>query len=143
MTRRAPLFLAAALFTLVLAGVGWRIVRPKPVITPERVRLIQEGMTQREVEALLGGPPGDYAGGYSVHYRRGGVGDDDSNFSDGTNWWGREGMIQVQFNAEGRVEDWGYYSANSERRLGFWAQLRAMLPVGAKRNQHGWVAAHW
>jgi hypothetical protein len=143
MIRRTPVFLAAFVFILVVSGVGWRIVRPKPVITPERVRLIEEGMTRSEVEALLGGPPGDYSGGYMVNYSRGSVGEDDSNFSVGTNWWGREGMVQVQFNQEGRAEDWGYYQAHSVNRVDFWGKLRDVVPFGAKRNRHGWVAAHW
>ena len=149
MTKRTLVVLAALILILAPLALNpsfratWFPFMPEPVITLERALSIQRGMTEAEVRAILGGPAGDYAGNAVVTYSRGGVGADETMYYEGTNWWGIQGMIQVQFNQEGRVEDWGYYYANSEQRIGFWGELRAMLPFGAKRNHHGWVAAHW
>ena len=45
---------------LVLACFLVLGVKPKHRITQESARLIRSGMTETEVEALLGRPPGDY-----------------------------------------------------------------------------------
>jgi len=53
---------------LVLALLPWLYRRPHPQITVENFRKIKHGMTQQEVESILGGPPGDYASGVQVQY---------------------------------------------------------------------------
>jgi hypothetical protein len=64
---------------------------------------IKPGMTQRQVESILGGPPGEYNSGQreiviglAGHNR----------YSDGSrveDWGGEDGVIQVTFDAQGRV----------------------------------------
>jgi hypothetical protein len=142
MIRRRLAVLAAIVPVLAIGGVAWRFLTPEPTITEERARLIQSGMTESEVKAILG-PAGDYTHGAVVTYARGGVGDDVTGYSSGTNWWGTQGVIQVQFSADGLVESANYYPANSVRRVDFWSALKAIRPLGIKGNRHGWVAAHW
>ena len=100
-------------------------------------------MTASEVQAILGGPPGDYAGRVSVTYARGGVGADDSGYSKGTNWWGVRGVIQVHFDNECLAEDVGYYPACFDSRITCWDALRATLTLGTTSSRHRWVAADW
>jgi hypothetical protein len=113
MTRRRLAVLPALVFLLAIGWVGWHSFMPEPVITEERARLIQLGMTESEVQAILGGPAGDYTGDAVVTYARGGVGDDDTGYSKGTNWWGCQGVIQVQFSQGGLVESAAYYPAHA------------------------------
>jgi hypothetical protein len=134
---------AAFILVLVIGGVAWHFLAPEPVITEDRVQLIQPGMTEAEVRAILGGPAGDYARGAVVTYARGNVGADESGYYQGTNWWGSRGMIQVQFSTEGLVESASYYPANSATHMDFWDKLWARLTSGGKGNRHGWVAAAW
>jgi hypothetical protein len=75
----------------------------KPLLATENFQLIRMGMSQAEVEKLLGGPPGDYGhnvGGWTVMTLEGVGGppgsverrwNDDSNF------------FEVFFDADGRV----------------------------------------
>jgi hypothetical protein len=61
MTRRR-LFLFAALAALGVASTV-AFLWPRPRVTKESYERIKLGMTRPEVEALLGGPPGDYTSG--------------------------------------------------------------------------------
>src|SRR5262245_61422188 len=97
MTRRRLIALAVGVFALPIGWLAWQFLKPEPVITWERAELIQPGMTRSEVDAIVGVPPGDYTGGANVVYVRGSVGEDQSGFYRGTNWWGLKGVIQVQF----------------------------------------------
>jgi hypothetical protein len=57
--RRLRWLLALAGLAVLVAGVV--VLWPRPErITPEKVDRIHEGMSRAEVEAILGGPPGDY-----------------------------------------------------------------------------------
>jgi hypothetical protein len=143
MTPRRLLVLAAVALALSAGGLAWHLARPEPVITEERARSIQVGMTKAEVAALLGGPAGDYAANAVVTYLRGSVGGDATGYYQGTNWWGRGGMIQVQFSEEGRVESAAYYPAPFVRRLDFWERLRGGLTLAPQRNRHDWVPGGW
>jgi hypothetical protein len=62
--RRRILGGLAILLTLAAVGVGiqW-LLTPKHRITKESLELIKVGMTQSEVEDILGVPPGDYSHG--------------------------------------------------------------------------------
>jgi hypothetical protein len=55
-------YLVAALsLTLVLLGSFMALMMPRQCpVTHEAYSLVKEGMTQSEVHAILGGPPGDY-----------------------------------------------------------------------------------
>ncbi len=55
---------ALAAGVLVLLAVGAFVLRPRPSrATLENRGLLREGMTRAEVQAVLGGPPGDYRTG--------------------------------------------------------------------------------
>ncbi len=79
-------------------------------ITEANCDKIQEGMTQREVEAILGGPPGDYA--TRPYNREIGmiVGLHLQNAEDyvSKEWIGDEGIITIEFYKDGTVvwTDW-------------------------------------
>jgi hypothetical protein len=143
MTNRMLVVLATLTFVLPVVGAIWFRPAPRADVTAERARHIQTGMTARDVEAILGGPPGDYVVGAAVTYSRGGVGADESKFYEGTNWWGTQGVIQVQFSKAGLVEDANFYPAHSVRRVGLWDRPQADPPGAPPGIRHDWVAAYW
>ena len=68
---------------------------------------IQQGMTQRDVENIIGGPPGNYSGLISKY---------DSSIpltvvgsSTSKKWTGREGVIMVFFDQKARVMGGAFY----------------------------------
>jgi hypothetical protein len=61
MTRRRFLFLSLAAAVVALA-IGVWLLWPRTAITRENAEKIRLGMTLAEVEAILGGPPGNYTG---------------------------------------------------------------------------------
>ena len=62
----AVLFLAVGWVALVLVHDGWRRVHGAQ-FHGERFQDVKRGMTEAEVETLLGAPPGDYSTrGYSI-----------------------------------------------------------------------------
>jgi hypothetical protein len=98
---------AVAAVTGLTALAGWWMVTPPPYRISLRDRdRIQPGMTQAEVEAILGAPPGNYCTGdlVCVHW-----GNDLLHFgSDGPgcvdqSWAGDEGILKVRFLPEGTV----------------------------------------
>src|SRR5262245_53762819 len=109
-TNRMLVVLATATLVLPVVGAIWSRPAPQPVITAERARQIRPGMTASDVEAIPGGA--------AVTYSRGGVGADDSRYYEGTNWWGIQGVIQVQFSEAGLVEAAAFYPAHSVQRVG-------------------------
>ena len=142
MTRRRLMMIAFLLVLAIGVVVVWHLTRPEPVINVERARLIQTGMSEQQVTAILGGPPGDYTGDQIVTYSRGGVGADESGYYSGTNWWGLEGVVQVHFN-QGLVENVNYYPAKFARQVDPWQTIRSLVTLRGKRNRHDWVPAHW
>ena len=143
MTNRMLVVLATVTLVLPVVGAIWSRPAPQPVITAERARLIQPGMTASDVEVILGGPPGDYVVGAAVSYSRGGVGADDSRFYEGTNWWGIRGVIQVQFSKAGLVEAAAFYPTHSVWRVGLPERQQVDPPGAPPGIRHGWVAAYW
>jgi hypothetical protein len=90
--------------TTLFVGVTFALLLPKPIHISEAIcNDIQPGMTQREVEVLVGAPPGDYETG-----RRGIVLDLYGNgvlMNGGRleQWGGDEGFIHVGFGPDGTV----------------------------------------
>jgi hypothetical protein len=78
---------------VVFAGVPLFRCLNRDHITQAAFEAIRLGMTQREVEKILGGPPGHYAQS-SVGVTR--------ILPDGLTqeWWGAEGIIVVEFTEE-------------------------------------------
>src|SRR5262245_47266108 len=70
MTKRRGAWIGvAALLTVAAVCVAWWRVAGPPGVTEAGFHRLRPGMTQPEVEALLGGPPGDYTS--PRHDRRG------------------------------------------------------------------------
>ncbi len=86
------LVVAGVAVVLVMAGVLVALLGPWPCrVTRANCERIKEGMTRAEVEAILGGPPGDYrtrpneADAFAVSEWRGEV------------WSGDEGHVWLDF----------------------------------------------
>jgi hypothetical protein len=102
--RRRGLLLAGLLAVAMLGALGivWWAAGPRHRINRETIALVQEGMTEAEVEALFGVPAGNYSGG------RG-----ELAFMTGRRlralspsckeWVGDETGARVAFDADGRV----------------------------------------
>ena len=58
MTRRRLLLFGVPLALVAIGVSGW-LLYPTTAITRENAAKIQDGMTRRQVEAILGGPPRD------------------------------------------------------------------------------------
>ena len=97
--RRAWLAVAAVsvLLLFVLAGVFRRRLRPEnyPLITP--------GMTSKQVEDLLGGPPGDYGWFFVGSGTMTEEGVDAPPGSIEVIWFDDDHRIEVYFDSAGRV----------------------------------------
>src|SRR5262249_11881164 len=112
--RLLHLLVAIAAFALLGAiGALWlfRSMNAKPAFTQEVSANIKSGMTEQEVEAIVGCPPGDYT---TRPY------DDPPTthgcflFSKSALWVSDSGMIRVTFNAHGIVSDVEFSSLHYE-----------------------------
>ncbi len=102
--KRVVIAVGLILVAVVAAGVAMRLRPEDPrlarsrLIDQEHCDRIKEGMSRAEVEAILGGPPGDFAT-KRMHYA--------VVYIDGTpldkRWYGNEGVIEVQFDYGGKV----------------------------------------
>jgi hypothetical protein len=99
---RARVVLAAAL--LVLGALEYHAYYQKlargRLIDKEHCDRIKVGMSQAEVEDILGGPPGDFTTKLMFFIRTG-------EFDEGLRcerWTGNEGCVEVQFGEDGKVE---------------------------------------
>ncbi len=64
MRRRGVVLWLVLFFGLACGGLMLiRLLTPTHNITAEALKQLQEGMTQAEVESILGGPPGNYGRG--------------------------------------------------------------------------------
>jgi hypothetical protein len=95
MTKRRLLLWAGAAYLGLSVFCLTSLFRPKPAITKGRYERIQDGMTEPEVEAILGGPSGDYTSRPIVVAMSG------TMFR---RWWvGDDAIITVGLDLEGRV----------------------------------------
>jgi hypothetical protein len=79
---------------LVLFGAVFALLRPRPCpVNRAAYERIEEGMTLADVEAILGGPPGDYQTRPSVHYPHIGA----LEVCPEESWEGDELPVQVYF----------------------------------------------
>jgi hypothetical protein len=92
--------------SLIAVVVGAWLLVPRSRINLENFKQIKEGMSQGEVEALFGGPPGDYANW--PHPKRINQfvalvlqGNDDDMVH--RFWLGEEGVVKVVFDSHARV----------------------------------------
>ena len=107
MTKRWLLLLV--FLAITASAILWvRAARHQPRISIDSYNQIQEGMSQAEVEAILGGPPGDYssrkwAGETRVGFPGGilSIGPLDNDRA--KNWSGEELTITLWFDPAGRV----------------------------------------
>jgi hypothetical protein len=91
-------WLAALAIALLLVGVIFPLLFPRPSkVTRAAYERIEKGMSREEVEAILGGPPGDYTTRPTLP----GLTTADSILD--TGWWGDEGIILLDFNDSGAV----------------------------------------
>src|ERR1043166_6521239 len=104
MSWKCPPWLRWTVYGLAFAGVGLVYFIATIPDVPERVALIQLGMTRAEVEAVLGHPAGDYATG--PHFYLIGIGHV-TRYADGTekHIWLFDGcVIYVWFDANQCVQ---------------------------------------
>src|SRR5438105_600427 len=100
MTRRRLLVaLGVALAVLVAVGAVWRLTRQEMHIDEAHCDRIRPGMRLDEVEAILGGPPGDYTvQAVPIPHFRGPGGPEPPKC-----WSSDQGQICVDFDEQGAV----------------------------------------
>jgi hypothetical protein len=126
--------LAALAAVVLAASFGWWHLFHPPGIDRRGFDRIRAGMSRREVEAILGGPPGDYRD--QIRYPRGGCCLPRESFPPETDvggyraeeWTADEREVTVYFGADGTVADKGFldYSLpppSSWERLRQWLGL--------------------
>jgi hypothetical protein len=75
---------------------------------------IETGMTEIEVERLLGGPPGDYGTGIRSAIRRLFRENQRAKDAGASNWWSNRGVLTVRFDDSGRAVDRCYVQREPE-----------------------------
>jgi hypothetical protein len=106
MIRRRRVVITLALLGLVLLGACFALwpFSPRPQINHDDYLGVEMGMTEAQVETVLGGPAGDYRVG-DVLYTVGG----DDEIRQGrpivrsSDWRGNEGLVMVGYDADGQV----------------------------------------
>jgi hypothetical protein len=144
MRKRTKVALLVAVGAAALAGFAYLLLRPASPINPRAYRRIQEGMTQSEVEAILGLAPGDYRsraaredesswwtqemrGAYlRTHPPRSMY---DEAPSDWRNrfWLGDEYEISVWLDGDGRVRLWSLEAKSRPKRLSLTERVRTWV----------------
>lgn len=117
--------LTAVALVMLLVGALVPVVFPQPSkVTRANFECIERGMTLAEVEAILGGPPGDYRTGPTVVVPTGGPGYTLALTLDDT-WSGDDIHLSVGFSG-GRVEEITFLHMMPEP-IGAWELLRWRL----------------
>jgi hypothetical protein len=98
-SRLLPLCLPVLLAPAVVAWALW----PGPGITRVNFGKIRAGMTERDVEDLLGCPAGDYREGEVLGWRPAAGGWQAEEITYRRSWFGNDLFIHVQFDESDRV----------------------------------------
>jgi len=99
MTRRWLLLGLAILATAVAGSMVLLLTAPRHRINEDSVKLIQNGMTQAEIEVVFGVPPGDYSsGGLRVYW------EEPQKRLDRKEWTGDAVGVEVFFDPSGKVQ---------------------------------------
>ena len=106
MTKKKVLFLALGALATV-AAISYltiRLAAPRHRINAESIKLIQKNMTEAEVIAILGGPPGSYARNDLVLPTNMPLeGDEPGPGRFYKTWWSDQMSIVVCFDSSGKV----------------------------------------
>ena len=149
MKRKRLLLIVGCLAAVLLAGYAtFRLTAPRHRITIESFQAIREGMTELEVEAVLGAPAGVYSteaqtGFYLPKLRSScparwiyasdadfiGTGSDLIERQGGKEWVGEELSIYICFNEGGRVLESRSGQVPPTRNESFLAKLRRWLGI--------------
>jgi hypothetical protein len=108
--KRKRLALAVVVLAVLVATAAWVMWPQRSRVTKENYARITAGMTRRDVETVLGGPPGDYRSGpteraslpLDIEML---VENDALNVSDlfDDEWEGDTAAVMVHFRPDGRV----------------------------------------
>jgi hypothetical protein len=134
--------LAAVLAGVLAVGASillvraWPILFPRPGITRLNVQRIRRGMTRGEVEAILGGPAGDYrtvATAYLPEARPLGPWAEKEVYADSV-WKADTGAVWVRFDFAGRVAG----ISDQPNAVFYWESQEVRInPEGFSRIQEG------
>ena len=121
MRKRRLLWLGVAA-CLILAGFALLFLLSKCLVTRENCEKIERGMTKQHVEALLGGPAGDYSSG--LYYAE--FVNNNGGFFEKEEWVGNQAAVRVWFDVKGEV----FEKELAEVRptsVGFWGWVHRRL----------------
>jgi hypothetical protein len=126
--RRIAITSAVLVGLTVSATIPSAILQKRPIISLERYERLTKGMTLKDVESFLGGPPGDYRT-LEVWCKFMTIPPPQLI------WMGNESAIEPHFDADGRMEFATYYGMERmttfdlpwHRRI--WNQLRNKIGI--------------
>ena len=104
MSRRRILIGIGASMALVAVGlVVFVLTRPQPTIDPATASRIARGMTEAEVDAVVGAPEGSYGRGAFLGRQEFDIFKSIVGSTKRKRWSGEQGIILVWFDSQGRV----------------------------------------
>jgi hypothetical protein len=110
--RRALCVIVFLTTAAVVAITPWFFLSRGPTCTWETFEMLKPGMTEAEVTAILGAPPGDYSDGPRQYVAF--ISACDADFikdSYKKYWIGRDGAIGVKWQDDGKLRYADYYPA--------------------------------
>jgi hypothetical protein len=120
--RRRWFIVGGVVLLAVVTVVGQVIPRPRrPQVSREDFSRIEKGMSREEVEAIIGGPPGDYTTRYYFPPPLG------SHYIRWQTWVGDGGMILVRFDEMGRVYGTEHFEVYLLDKPSFYERVRVWL----------------
>jgi hypothetical protein len=131
---RIKLSKASIVFAVLAILVGMPLLLSTHRIRPPYLALIKEGMTEAEVDVLLGAKAGDYDG-YGPNGRRG---MDPSLRLLSKKWCSRRGWIECWFDQSGRVAR--RPDIDDSMPVSWWTKIthRFLPPPNLKPDERGW-----